>query len=169
MPLACNLRKQIFSPASKAECLLLRYLFTFRLKTNFNVYFLPGLDGELPEIVRCKDTFSASIQSAKIAGLNSERVQGMKALLFDSDEDFLSPREKSLLANRSLIADGIREIHLKQRFDVRKKIGNEGDNLEYSLLSETLSPTQNLNKVPKRTKLLKSKFGSDERGKWCCG
>lgn len=109
-------------------------------------------------------TFSSSIQNAKISGVNPERLQGMKALLFDDEEDFLSPKEKSILANRSLIADGIREAQLKQRFDTRKQSGYELRSLEYSLPSETRLTPQSPSKVMKRSKLLKSAFSSEELG-----
>lgn len=88
----------------------------------------------------------------------------MKALLFDDEEDFLSPKEKSILANRSLIADGIREAQLKQRFDTRKQSGYELRSLEYSLPSETRLTPQSPSKVMKRSKLLKSAFSSEELG-----
>ena len=109
------------------------------------------------------DTFSSSIQTAKIAGVNPERVQGMKSLLFSDDDDFLSPREKGLLANRSLIGDGVRETKLKQRFDMQSKFGHELENLEYSFLSEALSTTQSPSKAMKKTKLFKSAFVSEEK------
>ena len=110
------------------------------------------------------DTFSTSIQTAKVSGVNPERVQGMKALLFDYEDDFLSPREKNLLANRSLIGSGVRESKLKQRFDVRKKVGGEVENLDYSSFPEAYRPTHSPSKAMKRTKLLKSTFLSEEIG-----
>lgn len=109
-------------------------------------------------------TLSSSIQTAKLSGVNPERLQGMKALLFDDEEDFMSPREKSLLANKSLIADGVRETHLKQRFDLRKKKEADLKSLEYSLLSESISSSQSPNKIQKRSRLLKSTFVSEDRG-----
>ena len=129
------------------------------------MYFLPCFfaDRESQEMTEYNESFPTSIQSAKISGVNPERVQGMKALLFDYDDEFLSPREKNL-ANRSLIGDGVRETILKQRFDTQRKVVSEMEDMEHSVLSQPFSITQSPGTVPKRLKLLKSTFVSEEKG-----
>jgi len=119
-------------------------------------------DREPQEMAEYIESFPTSIQSAKISGVNPERVQGMKALLFDYDDEVLSPREKSL-ANRSLIGDGVRETILHQRFNMQRKVVGEIEDLEHSLLSQSFSMTQSPGTVPKRLKLLKSTFVSEEK------
>ncbi len=115
--------------------------------------------------------FSTGVQNAKIAGVDPYRLQGMKAVLFDEDEDdFMSPREKNLLSSKSLITGSVRESGLNERFDSAKKLKSGKEKLVYSLLSETTSPLSSPKKAPLKSQLLKTaSYLGPEKGKNCWG
>ncbi|XP_065058419.1 nuclear pore complex protein Nup98-Nup96-like [Rhopilema esculentum] len=115
-----------------------------------------------------EDAFSTSIQTAKISGVDPQRLQGMKALLFGDDDDagdFLSPREKSLLANKSIISAGVREAQLIERFDQTNGRVDKS-NSTISLFSERLPRADSPMTVTRRTKLLKTSHLDEEEGKF---
>ena len=97
----------------------------------------------------------------------------MKALLFGDDDDagdFLSPREKSLLANKSIISAGVRESQLIDRFDQTNGRADKS-NSTISLFAERLPRADSPMTVTRRTKLLKTSHLDEEEGdniSWFC-
>lgn len=98
--------------------------------------------------------------------MDPQRLQGMKALLFDDEEDeFLSPREKTLLGNKSLISASLRQSELRDRFQSPKIPQDGGERLERSLLFETIPAIASPSGTARKTKLLKTFVMAEEQGK----